>query len=164
MEQLSAEGTKARRHEGTKARRHEGTKARRHEENLKIFPLSLGERMRWGDMKHRDKRPSPPQWRLALFLLISIISQYAFAHSGRTNAAGCHNNRKTSEYHCHGGSSSSPRVESLKQAEEGCGPKYYCGEMTSCAEAMHYFRDCGLDRLDGDNDGVPCESICGHHK
>jgi hypothetical protein len=22
---------------------------------------------------------------------------------------------------------------------------------------------CGLKRLDGDNDGVPCENLCGHH-
>ena len=42
----------------------------------------------------------------------------------------------------------------------GCGAKRTCGQMSSCAEAMHYFRQCGLSRLDGDNDGVPCESIC----
>ncbi len=33
-------------------------------------------------------------------------------------------------------------------------------EMTSCDEAMFYLRECGLTRLDGDSDGVPCESIC----
>ena len=36
----------------------------------------------------------------------------------------------------------------------------YCREMTSCDEAMFYLRECGLTRLDGDSDGVPCESIC----
>ncbi len=41
-----------------------------------------------------------------------------------------------------------------------CGSKYYCKEMTSCEEAMHYLNDCGLTRLDGDGDGIPCESIC----
>ncbi|RNW10584.1 YHYH domain-containing protein [Serratia nematodiphila] len=29
----------------------------------------------------------------------------AMAHSGRTNADGCHTNRKTGEYHCHAGKS-----------------------------------------------------------
>ena len=42
-----------------------------------------------------------------------------------------------------------------------CGPKRYCREMTSCAEARFYLYQCGLRRLDGDSDGVPCEMICG---
>ena len=41
-----------------------------------------------------------------------------------------------------------------------CGSKRYCKEMTSCEEAKFYLRKCGLSRLDGDKDGVPCESIC----
>jgi len=41
-----------------------------------------------------------------------------------------------------------------------CGSKRYCREMTSCKEAIFYLRQCGLTRLDGDNDGVPCASIC----
>jgi endonuclease YncB( thermonuclease family) len=41
-----------------------------------------------------------------------------------------------------------------------CGSKRYCREMTSCEEAEFYLRNCGLSRLDGDQDGVPCASIC----
>jgi endonuclease YncB( thermonuclease family) len=41
-----------------------------------------------------------------------------------------------------------------------CSTKRKCGEMTSCAEARFYLKDCGLTRLDGDGDGVPCESLC----
>ena len=41
-----------------------------------------------------------------------------------------------------------------------CGSKRFCREMTSCEEAKFYLRDCGLSRLDGDKDGVPCESTC----
>jgi endonuclease YncB( thermonuclease family) len=41
-----------------------------------------------------------------------------------------------------------------------CGAKQYCREMTSCAEARFYLNQCGLSRLDGDRDGVPCESLC----
>jgi hypothetical protein len=33
-------------------------------------------------------------------------------------------------------------------------------EMVSCAEARFYLKECGLARLDGDGDGVPCESLC----
>ncbi len=41
-----------------------------------------------------------------------------------------------------------------------CGTKRYCREMTSCKEAQFYLLQCGLTRLDGDKDGVPCEKIC----
>ncbi|MBO1077253.1 thermonuclease family protein [Roseomonas marmotae] len=41
-----------------------------------------------------------------------------------------------------------------------CGAKRYCGEMRDCAEARFYLQQCGLRRLDGDGDGVPCERLC----
>ena len=41
-----------------------------------------------------------------------------------------------------------------------CGNKRYCKEMTSCEEAKFYLSQCGLSRLDGDGDGVPCEKLC----
>ena len=40
----------------------------------------------------------------AFFLFVSFNS---FAHSGRTNSAGCHNVTKTGGYHCHNSGSSS---------------------------------------------------------
>lgn len=50
----------------------------------------------------------------------------------------------------------------LNQSSGGfsCRGKRYCREMGSCAEAKFYLRECGLSRLDGDGDGVPCEKIC----
>jgi endonuclease YncB( thermonuclease family) len=41
-----------------------------------------------------------------------------------------------------------------------CGAKTYCREMTSCSEARFHLESCGLERLDGDGDGAPCETIC----
>ena len=41
-----------------------------------------------------------------------------------------------------------------------CGSKTTCRQMQNCAEARYYLMNCGLTRLDGDKDGVPCESIC----
>lgn len=41
-----------------------------------------------------------------------------------------------------------------------CGAKRVCRQMDSCAEANFYLNQCGLGRLDGDGDGIPCESIC----
>lgn len=50
----------------------------------------------------------------------------------------------------------------IERAEDGpsCGAKWKCGQMNSCEEANFYLNQCGLGRLDGDGDGVPCESIC----
>lgn len=41
-----------------------------------------------------------------------------------------------------------------------CSGKTACGQMSSCAEAEFYLNSCGVSRLDGDKDGVPCESLC----
>ncbi len=41
-----------------------------------------------------------------------------------------------------------------------CGTKTVCRQMSSCEEARFYLTQCGLERLDGDNDGIPCENIC----
>jgi micrococcal nuclease len=41
---------------------------------------------------------------------------------------------------------------------------YNCSDFASCAEVMSYWYACPGDpsRLDGDNDGKPCESLCGY--
>lgn len=41
-----------------------------------------------------------------------------------------------------------------------CGNKKYCNQMTSCDEAKYYLNQCGVKRLDGNGDGVPCENLC----
>jgi endonuclease YncB( thermonuclease family) len=41
-----------------------------------------------------------------------------------------------------------------------CSGKTKCGQMTNCAEAQFYLNSCGISRLDGDKDGVPCETLC----
>ena len=45
-------------------------------------------------------------------LLTLFFSTSLLAHSGRTNSEGCHNNRKTGDYHCH----NSPKSSSLVNA------------------------------------------------
>ncbi|GAO37259.1 cold-shock protein [Sulfuricella sp. T08] len=44
-----------------------------------------------------------------------------------------------------------------------CQGKRYCSEMTSCEEATFYLKNCPGVEIDGDGDGIPCESQwCGH--
>ena len=43
--------------------------------------------------------------KIIFVLVLAVLTQSAFAHGGRTNSSGCHNNKKTGGYHCHNGSS-----------------------------------------------------------
>ena len=36
--------------------------------------------------------------------------------------------------------------------------KRYCKHMTSCNDALFYLKQCGRTRMDGDKDGIPCET------
>jgi cold shock CspA family protein len=39
-----------------------------------------------------------------------------------------------------------------------CDGRTYCSQMTSCAEATFFIRNCPGTKMDGNGDGVPCES------
>jgi len=48
----------------------------------------------------------------------------------------------------------------VADASAACGSKRTCKQMSDCAEARHYLTACGVKSLDGDGDGMPCESLC----
>ena len=39
-----------------------------------------------------------------------------------------------------------------------CDGRKYCSQMTSCAEATSFLTYCPGTEMDGDHDGIPCES------
>ncbi len=39
-----------------------------------------------------------------------------------------------------------------------CDGRTHCSHMTSCEEATYFLRNCPGTKMDGDNDGVPCET------
>ena len=45
--------------------------------------------------------------------------------------------------------------------EFSCTPSKTCSRMETCEEALHHLTVCGNKRLDGDGDGIPCQSLCG---
>lgn len=49
-----------------------------------------------------------------------------------------------------------PRVTNTQE----CKGKKTCREMSSCEEAKFYLNHCGVTRIDGDGDGIPCEKLC----
>ncbi|SEK13076.1 MULTISPECIES: excalibur calcium-binding domain-containing protein [unclassified Variovorax] len=38
-----------------------------------------------------------------------------------------------------------------------CDGRKYCSQMTSCQEATYFLKNCPGVKMDGNNDGVPCE-------
>jgi len=53
-----------------------------------------------------------------------------------------------------------PAINPASKLNKGCGKKHLCAQMHSCEEAIFYLKQCGVKSLDGDGDGVPCESLC----
>ncbi len=53
-----------------------------------------------------------------------------------------------------------PRTPRPKPGPLACGTRTYCSEMADCEEVRFYFEQCGVHSLDGDGDGIPCESLC----
>ena len=47
------------------------------------------------------------------------------------------------------------------QANYECGTKKFCKEMKSCEEALFHLQQCKRKSLDRDQDGIPCEKLCG---
>lgn len=52
-------------------------------------------------------------------------------------------------------------AETLRKTETKsqfrCDGRIYCSQMTSCAEATFFLKNCPGVKMDGNNDGVPCE-------
>ncbi len=96
-----------------------------------------------------------------LILLLFFLTKNVYSHGGRTNSKGCHNNRKTGDFHCHNSKVKPRPLSKRNQKKFKCENKRICADMINCNEAKFYLKNCGLHRLDGDKDGIPCESICG---
>ena len=42
-------------------------------------------------------------------------------------------------------------------ASFSCDSRKHCSQMTSCAEATYFIQHCPNTKMDGNNDGIPCE-------
>lgn len=95
---------------------------------------------------------------LATVALSLSASQTSSAHPGGLNAEGCHNNRKTGEYHCHrAGARPAPRQLAGSHA---LGGSYYpnCALARAAGVAPLRRGDPGYRAgLDRDGDGIACE-------
>ena len=107
----------------------------------------------------------------ALLGLLMLLAPAAKAHGGGLNSEGCHNNRKTGDYHCHRGGSSSGNsssggsaARSNYAASAGSDTLSFanCTEVRAAGAAPIYRGQPGYAaHLDRDDDGVACEPYRG---
>ena len=106
------------------------------------------------------------------FFLLGLTAALSFplacdAHGGGLDANGCHNNRKTGDYHCHGGgrsSNSNLNASSLtsysapRSSIGGSGAFANCSAARAAGAAPVRRGDPGYGtHLDRDGDGIGCE-------
>jgi len=108
-------------------------------------------------VERRDRHGGVMRLALAAALAFSALS-YAptsLAHSGGLNAEGCHNNRRTGDYHCHRPSrpnATRPGSRPASSAFANCAAARAAGAAPVRRGEPGYG-----PHLDRDNDGVGCE-------
>jgi hypothetical protein len=50
-----------------------------------------------------------------------------------------------------------PQRDTASTTNYKCDGRTYCSQMNSCAEATYFLRNCPGVKMDGNNDGIPCE-------
>ncbi|WP_330163021.1 excalibur calcium-binding domain-containing protein [Xanthomonas translucens] len=100
-------------------------------------------------------------------ILITLLAPaLALAHPGGLNAEGCHNNRKTGDYHCHQSAASGARTSTVPRqsfsaparTSGSSRPFANCAEARAAGAAPVRRGDPGYaPKLDRDNDGIGCE-------
>ena len=108
---------------------------------------------------------------LFIFTVAASAAQVVNAHGGGLNAEGCHHNRSTGDYHCHGGGSAlrnfptySGGVRGQNAISSGVQPRAYanCTEARAAGAAPIRRGEPGYGpHLDRDNDGIACEPYRG---
>jgi len=90
-------------------------------------------------------------FKLQVFGLIIIA---VFVYSDREMLAGNSDPYDLSAYPSQG-----PRISSPAASRQSysCDGRTHCSQMTSCAEATYFLRHCPDTKMDGNNDGIPCE-------
>ena len=54
-------------------------------------------------------------------------------------------------------SQANPQNTATTTSQFRCDGRMYCSQMRSCAEAKFFLANCPDVKMDGNNDGVPCE-------
>lgn len=97
--------------------------------------------------------------KMLIVSFASIAATAAAGHGGGLNAEGCHDNRKTGDYHCHRGAKpvSVARTQPRRASSAG-GAFRNCAAARAAGAAPVRAGDAGYGaHLDRDSDGIGCE-------
>jgi hypothetical protein len=95
------------------------------------------------------------------FLTLPSVTAPTLSHPGRLNGEGCHNNRKTGDYHCHRGGGGGGTAKARPKAQSLSGGRVYYANCSAARAAgaapVHRGEPGYASHLDRDEDGVGCE-------
>jgi excalibur calcium-binding domain-containing protein len=100
--------------------------------------------------------------KVLLALLLGAAGMYFYEHRARPLAASPAPAGPRPELSAPAPPPLADRTEPAS-AQFQCDGRERCPEMHSCEEAQYFLRHCPNVKMDGDNDGVPCEDQwCSH--
>jgi len=93
--------------------------------------------------------------RIIVLLVIAVLGWYGY---------GKYQDRLKAQRYVEAADPSSKRSPATARKAENpsvsafsCDGRTYCSQMTSCAEATFFLKNCPGAKMDGDNNGIPCE-------
>lgn len=96
----------------------------------------------------RKRQQAPARWLGVLITLLAVAGLGAYGYSQYTKHAA----RAAVSV------SDIPLTRAPPSSGYTCDGRTRCSQMTSCAEATYFIENCPNTQMDGDRDGVPCES------
>lgn len=110
--------------------------------NLRCPNRTAVQHLRKKDFKERRKRQSSIGRRIFPVIVIIALAVYGYGEYSRlatpeTTITDQSNNQTNSSFLCDG--------------------RTHCSQMTSCAEAKFFLKNCPNVKMDGNHDGIPCE-------
>lgn len=87
--------------------------------------------------------------RLVIVVILGLLGWQGYQHyQARTATATARSDHSASF---------APATLSSPVSQYECDGRTHCSQMTSCEEAIYFLRNCPGVKMDGNNDGVPCE-------
>ena len=80
-----------------------------------------------------------------------LLINLAFAHSGGLNSEGCHNNKKTGEYHCHRSNSDEVTKKVIKQSYNRKNWKFISKNSPYSESTLGFYTQIEADKTDVDH-------------
>lgn len=112
---------------------------------VRVYRTALGKPSTYPPRRRAATTPR----RSFLASLVSLVLVAALGTYGYTNYTNRVHRRELSE--------AAPQATQTVSGQFRCDGRTHCSQMTSCREATFFINNCPGTRMDGNNDGTPCE-------